>query len=752
MSRQFLDAIFRAADSNFNPVPGALCYHYIAGTTTRVDTYSDAAMAVPHAWPVVALSDGTWPQIYLPDGTYKIVIKTAAGVTLYTVDNVLQVSSGGLTFDTLALASSSFVPTTTKYATVAGLDYVQDASGTAWQSSNGVKFSPFGTIMPAHWAANTTPFTTDMSAACLAMGRWLAATNGPHRRVYWGNIGVSSPILLGIGTGGASWSGYISNITFTGGQIRSIGSTRWAGVASSGILVYPASLIILAGDTTYSSENIKFERTKFDPRYLCGSIYLENTNYVTIADNYFVGLGCDKAHIQTSIVKAAANVDGKNAKNTELHIDCNKFHGADSSASNMVGRAIDGICASQAASAGVALTLNGVDISGGEWVTPDGYPSPIGFRVDSTTPQGQAGKRITVNGFADVARTIPLSEVVTYFEWSTQWQHSSTSAFYAVVTSIVPVDTFGINVAVLAERNTTGIWMESADFWLDSNSYKGMTRSNFYNHFANGNVTNDHPYTRSFEVGSDCEGINFSGLYMDFHDGIFYSHGHMFHDSFFLAGNPAIHLLSNAGNTSGDGFSFQGNSAMPNRSYSTKGQIFKRHTGDTPWDAVLNIQKVGNAHAISLGETDDMIRIGRTRNFAIVADALTVPTEYSITLDSSTAMRFNTNSNSGTSSDIHNFHFGFDGTYLTEFTYDGHYFFGQGLGSAGNGALAIDAGSAYPVIFANGIYAKGIKWNDLYQSWEFLGDGVGILARSPAGTLYRLAPPNGGGAATWVAP
>jgi len=90
MSRQTLDAVFRAADANFSPVPGGLCYHYVAGTTTPIETYSDVAMTAPHSWPVVALVDGTWPQIYLADGIYKIVIKTAADVTLYTVDNVRQ--------------------------------------------------------------------------------------------------------------------------------------------------------------------------------------------------------------------------------------------------------------------------------------------------------------------------------------------------------------------------------------------------------------------------------------------------------------------------------------------------------------------------------------------------------------------------------------------------------------------------------------------------------------------------------------
>jgi len=163
MSRQFLDAIFRAADVNFNPVPGALCYHYLAGTTTPVTTYSDAAMAVPHAWPVVALSDGTWPQIYLADGFYKIVIKTAAGVTLYTVDNVQQFPANIPSYATRAAFQAAYIPASVTHFTVAGLDYVVDASGTAITSANGVKGSPYWAILPAHFGDVSLSSTTNMS-------------------------------------------------------------------------------------------------------------------------------------------------------------------------------------------------------------------------------------------------------------------------------------------------------------------------------------------------------------------------------------------------------------------------------------------------------------------------------------------------------------------------------------------------------------------------------------------------------------
>lgn len=90
MARFLFEAYPRGADANNDPASGAKLYVYEAGTTTPVTVYSDKAMTVAHAIPVVADASGAWPEIYAPDGQYKVVITNAYDVTLQTVDNVSQ--------------------------------------------------------------------------------------------------------------------------------------------------------------------------------------------------------------------------------------------------------------------------------------------------------------------------------------------------------------------------------------------------------------------------------------------------------------------------------------------------------------------------------------------------------------------------------------------------------------------------------------------------------------------------------------
>jgi hypothetical protein len=78
MPRLSPDLILRARDANDAPVSGARMRVYLAGTTTPVATYADAAMTTPRAFPVVADAAGVFPPTYVQPGAYKISIATAA--------------------------------------------------------------------------------------------------------------------------------------------------------------------------------------------------------------------------------------------------------------------------------------------------------------------------------------------------------------------------------------------------------------------------------------------------------------------------------------------------------------------------------------------------------------------------------------------------------------------------------------------------------------------------------------------------
>lgn len=73
-------------DNDGNPLDGGLVYTYLAGSSTPAATYADASGAVANTNPVVLDSAGR-ASIFL-NGYYRIVLTDAAGLTIYTQDNV----------------------------------------------------------------------------------------------------------------------------------------------------------------------------------------------------------------------------------------------------------------------------------------------------------------------------------------------------------------------------------------------------------------------------------------------------------------------------------------------------------------------------------------------------------------------------------------------------------------------------------------------------------------------------------------
>jgi microcystin-dependent protein len=75
-------------DGNGERAPGALAYFFAAGTSTPYTVYQDADESTPHEHPVEADGNGRWPAIFVPFGDFKVIITTAGGTTLFSVDDV----------------------------------------------------------------------------------------------------------------------------------------------------------------------------------------------------------------------------------------------------------------------------------------------------------------------------------------------------------------------------------------------------------------------------------------------------------------------------------------------------------------------------------------------------------------------------------------------------------------------------------------------------------------------------------------
>lgn len=108
-----------ALDDNAAALPGALLYVYDAGTTTPRTIYSNAAGSATHTNPLVADAAGRFAAWFLnpAGGDYKITLKDADGVTIYTVDN-LPVTPITATAETTPTAPSTPVESATSSFTL----------------------------------------------------------------------------------------------------------------------------------------------------------------------------------------------------------------------------------------------------------------------------------------------------------------------------------------------------------------------------------------------------------------------------------------------------------------------------------------------------------------------------------------------------------------------------------------------------------------------------------------------------------
>lgn len=113
-----IDAPFiHVGDSNGLPYVGAQLYVYQAGTTTKVEIYSDASLTQQLANPLTSDAAGNFPRAYLAAGTYKLRAETSASVLIWQHDNIdtglgfgsgaLSVASGGTGGTTAAAARTS---------------------------------------------------------------------------------------------------------------------------------------------------------------------------------------------------------------------------------------------------------------------------------------------------------------------------------------------------------------------------------------------------------------------------------------------------------------------------------------------------------------------------------------------------------------------------------------------------------------------------------------------------------------------
>ena len=95
-------------DNNGVPLAGGLLYTYSAGTTSPLATYTTSSGVTPNTNPIVLDAAGRPAgEIWLSPVAYKLVLKTSAGVQLWSMDNITGLPAAGSQDDQVATAGQT---------------------------------------------------------------------------------------------------------------------------------------------------------------------------------------------------------------------------------------------------------------------------------------------------------------------------------------------------------------------------------------------------------------------------------------------------------------------------------------------------------------------------------------------------------------------------------------------------------------------------------------------------------------------
>ena len=150
---------FRLTDNtDASVMSGAILYFYDAGTTNPKTVYSDSALSVSLGTSVTCdalgypTSDGSAKtQVYVGTTAYKIIIKTSAGVTIATHDNIPGAVATVTPEDTSVTATRPVVTKSINYTVVAPTDQNTIFAGNC--SSGDVTFTlPSAVTAATGWA------------------------------------------------------------------------------------------------------------------------------------------------------------------------------------------------------------------------------------------------------------------------------------------------------------------------------------------------------------------------------------------------------------------------------------------------------------------------------------------------------------------------------------------------------------------------------------------------------------------------
>lgn len=226
------------------PVSGAKLNTYITGTSTAKAVYTDAALTIAHANPVVADDDGRFPLMFPAAGDYRLVLTDAADVVITTDDPV----EGATTTEDAATATGM-----RNRLLNPAMQISQQRGNAAYDATNGAGYSidgwqaqlsatPGGTLRMEHTASVTpggSPFrlraTVQATDASIAAGDYYViaqSVEGTAIADYRFGSASARQLLLRLGvrssvagtfgvslTNSAANRSYVTTITIAPGEV-----------------------------------------------------------------------------------------------------------------------------------------------------------------------------------------------------------------------------------------------------------------------------------------------------------------------------------------------------------------------------------------------------------------------------------------------------------------------------------------------------------------------------------------------------
>lgn len=207
------------------PLAGGLLYTYAAGTSTPATTYSDSALTVAHPNPIVLDSAGR-ATIYLAATSYKFTLKTAAGVTVRTQDNIAAVNAGSTGLGDIFLFGGDSTSPVTAAAYPSGATFDKLHAGTSVFSLDSANLAP-GTYVLQFTGVVSAAATLTVAIVDLSSG----SPNTPLAEAtvtsLTGAVGTSGTITFA-GAGSTVQYGVKSKITTADGEAWGIRLVRTA--------------------------------------------------------------------------------------------------------------------------------------------------------------------------------------------------------------------------------------------------------------------------------------------------------------------------------------------------------------------------------------------------------------------------------------------------------------------------------------------------------------------------------------------